>query len=178
MLTEFNPESDSWIEIERIYTEAFPPEELRPVEDLRRRAESHDNPLRLLIVRDDRNEIAGLITCWCFPGFTYVEHFAVDNSLRGRGIGSNAMREFLSSLSVPAVLEVEPCGLNEMAARRIAFYEKLGLGIIDYDYVQPPYAPGLPEVRLKLMSTDPAKTHPSEIEKILHREVYGVGRIE
>ena len=73
------------------------------------------------IVRD--GELAGMISYWNFGTFVYVEHFAIDPSLRGGGTGSEVLAELRRSLGRPVVLEVErPADSNPMAARRIGAF--------------------------------------------------------
>ena len=74
--------------------------------------------------------------------------------MRSSGYGAKALNLFLKSLSQPVILEVEPSGSTSDADRRISFYNKNGLEIVDRAYVQPPYSPHLPSVPLYLMSND------------------------
>lgn len=161
--------------LSRIYHEAFPPEERRHWDDIVRMSLSDGFPLEFLTVMY-RGKEAGLITCWRFKDFDYVEHFAIDPSLRGRGVGAAAI-EALAAMSdargVPVVLEVELPDAGHDARRRIGFYERCGFTAHrDFKYVQPPYAPGLPEVDLMLMTSGPALDLDKAAE-VLHREVYG-----
>lgn len=92
--------------------------------------------------------------------------------MRGSGIGAEILR-LLAAEGPPLLLEVEhPKGPGSIEQRRIEFYRRNGFRLLDYDYVQPPYAPGLPSVPLLLMSTDPA-LDPALAARTLHREVYG-----
>lgn len=168
MITLSFPTSAELTAIEKLYTEAFPPEERRPWSSLA----GDGNPELRSIVRD--GELAGMISYWHFGTFAYVEHFAIDPSLRGGGTGSEVLTELRRRLGGPVVLEVErPADSNPMAARRIEFYRRNGFHVLSYDYIQPPYAPGLPSVPLLLMSTDQSIA-PADVAATLHSEVYGV----
>lgn len=161
--------------LNRIYHEAFPPEERREWTDIVKRSASADSPMQFFTVMY-RGRKAGLITCWRFKEFDYVEHFAVDPSLRGRGVGAAAI-EALAAMSaargVPVVLEVELPETGRDARRRIAFYERCGFKAhADFKYIQPPYGPGLPEVELMLMTCGPS-TDLDRVAAVLHSEVYG-----
>ncbi|MDE6453834.1 MAG: GNAT family N-acetyltransferase [Muribaculaceae bacterium] len=162
--------------IEDIYLEAFPPEERRPTDDLFGRAQRADGMLRLLVISDERGHTAGMLSYWQFDTFLYVEHFAIDSAMRGRNMGAQAMAEFIRTAGCPVVLEVERPGANEMADRRIAFYTRLGFAArTEIDYIQPPYAPGLPSVPLLLMAAGPGCGQldiRSAADTILHN-VYG-----
>ena len=153
---------------EALYLASFPPEERR---DWQQIADPALMP-RLLGVYDDAAALAGFITIWPFDTFIYVEHFAVDPSRRGAGIGATAIELLRRQSELPIVLEVEPpTHPDPMAPRRIRFYERCGLHLLDYDYTQPPYATGLPSVPLRLMTTDPTLS-PRTIETTLHTRVY------
>lgn len=153
-----------------IYLEAFPPAEQRPWEKIVSRC---DGKLDLTGVYLNRH-LVGMITTWKFDSFIYVEHFVVDPTLRGRGIGSAAINQLRRQCSpMPILLEAEPEHLSPQALSRIRFYQRLGFHIIDRSYVQPPYDTYLPPVHLWLMSTD-ASLSPAEASLLLHRIVYNV----
>ena len=156
-----------------IYTESFPPEERRPTDQFFRLADTPGAPFRILVICDDAGHYAGFISYWQFDTFAYIEHFAVNPAARGGGIGACALREFKAMSGLPVVLEVERPGSNDMADRRIAFYRRNGFHTIDsYDYIQPPYAPGLPEVPLLLMCDRPDRIDPAHVDATLRGEVY------
>ncbi len=153
-----------------IYLDAFPPAEQRPWEKIASRC---DGRLTLTgIYMADR--LVGIITTWRFDGFVYVEHFVIDPTLRGRGIGSAAMRRLQTECApLPVLLEAEPEHLSEQARHRISFYKALGFEVIDRSYVQPPYDTYLPPVHLWLLSTD-STLSPQNASLLLHRKVYDV----
>lgn len=101
------------------------------------------------ILKEDR--YVGFVTCWDFTDFIYVEHFAIDESQRGGGIGSVAMKECLSLFKRKVVLEVEEV-VDELTRRRVRFYEDLGFVLHRQSYQQPPYRPGTSWLDMKLMS--------------------------
>lgn len=153
-----------------IYLEAFPPAEQRSWEMIEARC---GGKLTLWGIYLD-GQIVGMMTTWRFPEFVYVEHFVVDPRLRGRSIGSRAIRRLEHDCApMPILLEVEPEHLSAQAQSRIRFYQRLGFHIIDRSYVQPPYDSYLPPVHLWLMATD-AAISPNRASMLLHREVYGV----
>ncbi len=158
-LAEISPEHIS------IYEEAFPPEERRPREAMR----PADKAFRFYNISSSRRSVAGLLTAWDFGTFTYIEHFAVDPSLRGGGIGASA----LECLSCPLLIEVEPPETGDTARRRIAFYLRQGFRLLDYPYIQPPYAPELPSVELRLMVRGDIGIAVAEAVRLLHTRVYG-----
>lgn len=156
-----------------LYEEAFPPEERRLVEEWTALMESNDLFKAAAIV-DDKT-FCGLLTSWTFPDFTYVEHFAVSSRLRGSGIGGRALQVFLAREGErPVVLEVEPPE-TETARRRIAFYERSGLNLLSFPYLQPPYRPEDAPLPLRLMATqyETANRLAARFAEIIHRHVYG-----
>ena len=153
MIALSEPSAPELEQIRQLYFDSFPPEERRPWESLV--APEDDGPILRTVQHD--GVFAGMISYWDFGAFAYVEHFAILPSLRGGGTGAKTLAALKDALVKPIVLEVEPpCEDNPMAARRIGFYHRNGFETLDYDYIQPPYAPGLPSVPLILMSTDPA----------------------
>lgn len=152
-----------------LYEASFPPEERRPWHQI----ESGYGSLELWGVYSGGKQ-AGMVTIWRFDTFAYIEHFAIDPARRGEGIGAAALSELKKLTGLPFVLEVEPADHPDvMARRRIAFYERCGFALLQYDYIQPPYADNLPAVPLCLMSTDKA-IDPALVARTLHRCVYGV----
>ena len=107
--------------------------------------------------------------------FVYVEYLAVREELRGGGMGSEVMREWLNGVGdVPVVLEVEPpvCALTR---RRVRFYENLGFRLMPDYYVQPSYGvvPGL-EMKLMVRAAGGQADVPiGEVIEVLHADVYG-----
>ena len=155
----------------------YTPNRFRPRNDARPTtfSGSPTPPVRLsaYLICDDAGHYAGFISYWQFDTFAYIEHFAVNPAARGGGIGACALREFKAMSGLPVVLEVERPGSNDMADRRIAFYRRNGFHTIDsYDYIQPPYAPGLPEVPLLLMCDRPDRIDPAHVDATLRGEVY------
>lgn len=158
-------------ELKKIYMKAFPPEERRDWDDIMSRSHSIGSPMSMTMVMMG-NSPAGFITSWNLGNFVYIEHFVIDPMLRNRGIGIKALREFCTAANMPVVLEVERASAGETARRRIRFYERLNFHPYrDFNYIQPPYAPGLPEVPLMLMSTSKS-LNPEEISLKLHKIVY------
>lgn len=84
------------------------------------------------------NSFIGFISWWEFDDLIYIEHFAVDNSLRGGGFGKKILNNFMQEQTKPILLEVEHPH-NSIQRRRINFYEREGFILNHYSYKQPPY---------------------------------------
>lgn len=159
--------------IEQTYVSSFPIEERRDfalLKDLLMQNKS----FRMYSLQRDGLYV-GFITAWFFDGFNYVEHFAIDESVRNGGLGSISMSSFLSICTEPVVLEVE-LPLDEMSKRRIGFYERLGFKLDNHYYLQPPYRPEDSPFELRLMSYGDLDMDKSfeEVKNVIHRNVYGV----
>ncbi len=166
------PQSSVSPEMEDLYLNSFPPEERRPWQQLLRLIDTDPRFSFLTVTSGDT--VAGFITLWNLGEVMYVEHFAILPSLRGGGIGSQAVRTLINTTSIPVILEVEPASSGEMARRRINFYSRSGLiPHHDFHYLQPPYSPGLPSVPLTLMTSSP-DVDLTSASKIIHRVVYGL----
>lgn len=161
MLLTRKIDSDLLSRLMRLYEDAFPPEERRPVEQML----PSDPEFKLYAIGEH-----GLLTAWEFPEVTYIEHFAVFPESRGQGIGSKALAELKGSV----ILEVEPHEAGIEAAKRIAFYERNGFRLLDRDYVQPSYGHGLPPVALKLMLR--GTTDVDRAVNLIHEKVYRSSR--
>ncbi|WP_339244979.1 GNAT family N-acetyltransferase [Paenibacillus sp. FSL F4-0243] len=160
-------------EIFAIMEASFPTSEIRTYEGQQELLDvSH---YRLITEGNAEGKIIAFIACWEFPGFRFVEHIAVDPSIRGGGIGKKLMEEYIRQSGKPVLLEVEP-PLGEMEQRRIGFYERLGFHLNPYAYVQPPLREGNADLPLQIM------TYPNPVDveefnlyrEILYTEVYKV----
>ncbi len=121
---------------------------------------------------------AGIITLWDFDTFVYIEHFATLPEMRGKGVGSESLKKTLTQCqSRPIVLEVEHPD-NEIARRRIGFYERNGLCLVSTPeaYIQPPYEAEGEWLPLCLMSSKANFAADSffHIREKLYTEVYKV----
>ncbi|MET3113717.1 ribosomal protein S18 acetylase RimI-like enzyme [Pedobacter sp. CG_S7] len=80
----------------------------------------------------------GFIIWWKINDWLFIEHFAISPHIRGGGYGSTVMCYYMEKANGKIFLEVEPPFTID-AERRIAFYEKLGLSLLDVSYQQPSY---------------------------------------
>lgn len=125
--------------MEDLLIAAFPPEEYRELKDLREYTNRTGNFYNNIIF--DNDIPVGFITYWDFNNFYYVEHFAINPNLRNGGYGKKTLDFLCKALKGPIVLEVE-IPLEEMAQRRIKFYQRQGFVLWEKEYKQPPYKPG------------------------------------
>ena len=163
-----------YAEAEQLMAEAFPPEERRPAGQQREYADRH--PLFHPHAVTENGRFAGLVNYWQLDGFLYLEHLATCPSVRGGGLGRRILEQVCTQAAQPIVLEVEPPA-SGIAARRIGFYRRCGFTLWQKRaYLQPPYAPHLPAVRLMLMACgdiDEDKDFDRVVREI-HTRIYGL----
>ncbi|MFT8319099.1 MAG: GNAT family N-acetyltransferase [Sporolactobacillus sp.] len=140
---------------------SFPPEEIREERSARRLLD-HPN-YRILTAVDDAGALCGFFAIWDFKDFQFIEHFAVNPAMRGQGLGSQMLRLLMQEAKPNLLLEVETPE-NELARRRIQFYQRLGFILSSFGYEQPKLQENSSKrfIRLQLM-TWPA---PWAIEKL------------
>lgn len=112
------------------------------------------------------NELCAFITVYELDGLAFVEHFAVNEKFRGHGTGSLVLAELKKLIPHRICLEVEPPE-TPTAKRRIAFYERNGFFLNEYDYCQPPFSADRSPVELRIMTTLGKLTR-QEFEQIKH----------
>ncbi|SEV99891.1 Ribosomal protein S18 acetylase RimI [Chitinophaga sp. YR573] len=158
-------------EIASLYELSFPIEERRNLSAQQELLEA--GALQLQIVKND-DIFAGFVFCWVLTDFIFIEHFAIDTSQRGGGIGSKVMT-LLQAQYPRIVLEVEPPHSTD-AERRIRFYESLGFQSYPYIYRQPSYLAGGAPLEMLLMQTGMSAEEDtfSGISIEIYREVYGI----
>ncbi len=158
-----------------IFEEAFTPEFRRSREG---QAALLKNPkYHLHIYGEQKESPTGFMGCWHFDDFIFVEHFAVDKNLRGKGMGTKMMKDLLLEGKL-VILEVEEPD-TEINRRRIGFYERAGLVFHNFTYFQPSFIQGEKPVPLKIMASRwlSAEEFCKYREK-LFEEVYGMNKEE
>lgn len=154
----------------QIMKRSFPADERR--EKDRQKALFH-NPAYNLYGYEEEGELLAFLSLYRFEGVQFVEHFAVTEACRNKGIGKWMLQEILDQESC-TVLEVE-LPESDLTKRRIGFYQRNGLKLNDFDYIQPPMRENGTAIPLKIMSY-PEKLNVEQYEKIrdlLYRKVYG-----
>lgn len=155
-------------EIYRIMQASFSDDEYRPYDE------------QLALFEEPEYRIyympAGFLAVWEFESFIYIEHFAVDPSLRNSGTGSAMLKELVKQYQKPICLEVE-LPEDELTRRRIGFYERNGFVFNEYPYIQPPISKGKSPVPLRIMTYGEAITRETfeAIKNVLYRSVYKYG---
>ncbi|GAB4017949.1 GNAT family N-acetyltransferase [Spirosoma migulaei] len=130
------------------YEDSFPINERRAFNELMALLSYPDMHLCALV---DADQLVGFIIYWQWDTILFVEHFGIDPAQRGKQFGQQALAKLLSPANEYVILEVELPD-NELSQRRVRFYERQGLSLNPFDYVQPPYQPGKAAVPMRLMS--------------------------
>ncbi len=152
-----------------IMQEAFPPAEYRPKQ--KQFELLKDNNYRLTASYGE-NGITAFIGGWYLNGFMFVEHFAVSSRFRNRGIGSAFLKEYISTLSLPVVLEVENL-TDDISLRRIEFYKRLGFILTDICYDQPNFQNHSTTIPLRIMYHPNGKTlDVSSVKDEIFKKIY------
>lgn len=158
-------------QVRRLYESSFPEEERRLRLDFQ--SNVYDNVAFCLYEIVSDGFFGGFLTSWDLGVVRYVEHFAIEPRLRGRGVGTDIIGQFVAMDSRPVVLETELPETGEMARRRIGFYKRCGFEeCVNIDYVQPAYASHLPSVPMRLMITDKNNVDVNKVVQIIYRIVY------
>ena len=101
--------------LDALYARAFPWHEQRESE-AKLQALSH--PHYALEAWFDEDVFIGLSGCWQFAGYGYVEHLAIDDTLRSRGYGVNKLLAQILTRAPLTILEIDPL-TSEIAHKRL-----------------------------------------------------------
>lgn len=168
-----NPLSDElFSELYKILEYSFPYDERR---DFEHQLEKLKSPEFRTMTLSENGKVLGFLNFWELAGFVYLEHFAVDKSLRGKGLGSELIRQLCGICTGKTiVLEAEPPELNEFSSRRIEFYKRLGFCTNPFIYFQPSYHKDGKPVELVIMSQAKPLSEGDFKDKVreIYRKVY------
>ncbi|MBS4535653.1 GNAT family N-acetyltransferase [Clostridium sp. D2Q-14] len=138
-----------------IYNSSFPEDEKRSIELQKKILKDSRYSFRPL---KDKDEIVGFIAIWDLDDFIFIDHYAIDKKYRGKGYGKRFLKELLNEFNKMIVLEVEKPE-NDIAKRRIKFYEELNFYLNNFSYKQPAYEKNKKSVTLLVM------TYPKSVDK-------------
>lgn len=156
-------EDPVWNRLMTLYKESFPPEERRDMHQLEQMLAAV--PEMFFNAVEEDGLLCGLASYWDLGDFYYMEHLAVFPEMRNRKIGQQILAYWQQHLHMPQLLEVEPA-VEEMACRRIGFYERNGYAVLYKDYVQPSYTADEDACPLWIMGTDACPEIETYIERI------------
>lgn len=153
--------------IYRSYCETFPVDERRNETQF---FQLFDSSKSKIISINQHSNTVGYLIIWEFDEFMFLEHFEIFEEFRNQKLGSHVLSN-LSKIYPKILLESEPADLDEIASKRIAFYNRNGFETIDKNYIQPAYDNTKKDINLWLLSNfDNEKT--SDFIKLIHQYVY------
>lgn len=154
-----------------IMRQAFPDAEIRTYE--KAYALLDNQGYQISVIQDYENHIGGFIAAWDFVKFRFIEHFAVSKRIRGAGIGSEMMKEYLNQNKKPVIIEVEGLETRD-AKRRVEFYRRLGFSLSKFGYLQPALQNTSHELYLKIMSypSDITEDEFHNFKRVVFSQVY------
>lgn len=158
--------------IGQLYEQAFPAHERRPWNEQLHLIKTGRLYADSITLNED---FAGFIFYWQLTDFVFIEHFAIAENVRGKGMGSKIVQQFKDRFDT-IVLETEPLGISADASRRITFYEKAGFVLFDEAYMQPPYVQGGSWFPMRLLYHKPDNRNISfdQVKREIYAEVYGI----
>lgn len=118
-----------------LYNTSFPVFEQRSAEQQK---EAFQEEQYKLLAFTEGETFLGFISYWEFDTYRYVEHFAVNAELRGKGYGSTMLREFLQSTGKVILLEIDPI-TDSVSEARLRFYKRCGFYENAYPHKHPAY---------------------------------------
>ena len=73
-----------------------------------------------------------------FKDYLYIEHFAINNEIRGKGYGSTILNKFIKSTPKTILLEIDPI-IDDISNARLRFYKRCGFWENPYSHTHPSY---------------------------------------
>ncbi|WP_294153449.1 GNAT family N-acetyltransferase [uncultured Clostridium sp.] len=162
---------DDFKSLYKVIENSFPSIERRNYEEQKKLFD--DELYNVIGYKDADDRVGAFLAFWKFEDFNFIEHFAVDYKLRGNGMGTELFNRYLSSDDKMTILEVE-LPKDEISEKRIKYYEKMGMILNDYEYMQPPLQKGKPLLPLMVMSyKNELKSHEfKKIKEQIYKTVY------
>lgn len=105
-----------------------------------------------LVAYKENDKFIGFISYWEFQTYIYIEHFAINQTLRGKGYGNRVLNKFISESSKIIILEIDPI-IDDISAARLRFYQKCGFHQNDYPHIHPAYRDGFKGHSLIILTT-------------------------
>jgi ribosomal protein S18 acetylase RimI-like enzyme len=163
-------EDPALVFVKELYHTAFPETERRKWEDLLGLLEKSTD-MQMEVIFSNAAPVA-FVTSWQFNEWCFIEHLAVTSEQRGKQIGKQIMQQMLMRGKV--LLEVEPPE-TEDASRRIGFYQRLGLFVLPFEYLQPSYHEADKTYQMNLMtdSKEQEEGYYTEVIAAVKKHVYG-----
>lgn len=155
-----------------IYAEAFSGLERRSLDE-HRDVLSRPHYRFSAVLRE--GAVVGVLAWWKLSGFCFVEHFAIAAAQRSGGIGRQVIELLQAHVAEPVVVDVEPFEASHLAARRVAFYSRLGFAYCGQSVTLPAYrGKGFAPSNLMVWGAEPDRAESERIFGTICREIYRV----
>lgn len=142
-------------QVYEIMLASLPKAELRSYND--QKSLLNNKRYKLTTHKNKNQEIDAFMAVWEFDEYNYIEHLAVRENSRSKGIGGSILSQYLSLNSDKLVIvEVDP-PIDEQSCRRVRFYENKGFVMNDFKHYQPELQKGMGKIELRIM------TYPNKI---------------
>jgi len=155
-----NTDNTHFADFWKIYTESFPLNERRSLEQ---QIEVLKKPEYQLDIYLSEFQVVGFNAFWTAGEFVFIEHLAVAPEVRGKGLGSLILKPFVESKTIPVILEID-IPIDGLTFRRLKFYESQGFIKNEYIHFMPPYDTRDKPLRLQIL------TYPTEISRNLYNQ--------
>jgi len=133
--------------VDALYEQAFPWHEQR---DPAAKQQALNDPRYSLEAWFDGEQFVGMSGSWRLGDMLYIEHLAVDSTLRSKGYGKVLLGEILTRAPI-TVLEIDPL-TTEIAQRRLRFYQSMGFYANPWTHTHPTYHAGITDHELVVLS--------------------------
>ena len=133
--------------VDALYVKAFPWHEQR---EPAAKQQALRDPRYALEAWFDGELFIGLSGCWQFAGYSYIEHLAIDDTLRSRGYGKQLLAQILTRAPL-TILEIDPL-TSEIAHKRLRFYQSMGFHANAWAHRHPTYHQGIDDHELLVLS--------------------------
>lgn len=100
----------------------------------------------------EQEVVVGILFYWKIEQFFFVEHLAIDETCKGKGIGTLIL-EKLKEFSGRVILEIDPPD-DDVSIRRKEFYERAGFILNPYQHLNLPIRIGQEGLPLCVMTID------------------------
>ena len=151
-----------------LYKTSFPLHEQRETLSQRQILENSEYHFDVIY---DQDCFVGIILNWETDRSIYLEHFAIDTTIRNKGYGARALA-YLAQRGKRLILEIDP-PIDAVSIRRKGFYERVGFIENPYEHIHPPYKEGN-EGHVLVVMTYPTAIDPtaySDFATYLHQVV-------
>jgi len=131
----------------QIYEDSFPQEEKRTLKEQLKLFNKKSFTM-LCYVEDEI--VLAILFYWQIQRYTYLEHFAVNSTQRGRSYGSKILQEFIDN-NQNIILEIEPI-IDEITKKRLDFYERFDFRVNTHIHFQVPFRKNDQKLKLLFLS--------------------------